>query len=80
MANRREITREVHPTPLMLTQVLGLSYAQAAEVCGRPIGTIRSRVARACNDLMTADQPRRPGGLSLELQGRPMRLTEGAQQ
>ncbi|MFZ4520001.1 MAG: sigma-70 family RNA polymerase sigma factor [Microthrixaceae bacterium] len=31
----------------VLTQVLGLSYQEAAEVCGCPIGTIRSRVARA---------------------------------
>jgi RNA polymerase sigma-70 factor (ECF subfamily) len=31
----------------VLTQVLGLSYEEAAEVCGCPIGTIRSRVARA---------------------------------
>lgn len=34
-------------TSFVLTQVLGLSYAEAAEVCGVPIGTIRSRVARA---------------------------------
>ena len=39
---------------LMLTQVLGLSYAEAAEVCGCPIGTIRSRVARAREDLVRA--------------------------
>lgn len=30
-----------------LTQVLGLSYDEAAEVCDCPVGTIRSRVARA---------------------------------
>jgi RNA polymerase sigma-70 factor (ECF subfamily) len=30
-----------------LTQVLGLSYAETAEVCDCPVGTIRSRVARA---------------------------------
>lgn len=30
-----------------LTQVLGLSYDEAAAVCGCPVGTIRSRVARA---------------------------------
>jgi RNA polymerase sigma-70 factor (ECF subfamily) len=29
----------------VLTQVLGLSYEEAAEVCECPIGTIRSRVA-----------------------------------
>jgi RNA polymerase sigma-70 factor (ECF subfamily) len=39
---------------LVLTQVLGLSYAEAAEVCGCPIGTIRSRVARARDDLLRA--------------------------
>jgi len=31
----------------VLTQVLGYSYAEAAEASGVPIGTIRSRVARA---------------------------------
>ncbi|TDB84833.1 sigma-70 family RNA polymerase sigma factor [Micromonospora fluostatini] len=36
------------------TQVLGLSYAEAARVCGCPIGTIRSRVARAREDLVAA--------------------------
>ena len=39
---------------LILTQVLGLSYAEAAGVCGCPIGTIRSRVARAREDLVRA--------------------------
>jgi RNA polymerase sigma-70 factor (ECF subfamily) len=40
-----------------LTQLLGCSYAEAAAVCGCPVGTIRSRVARAREDLdtMTAD-------------------------
>ncbi len=38
----------------VLTQVLGLSYAEAAEVCEVPIGTIRSRVARARSDLVDA--------------------------
>ncbi|MEV4416592.1 sigma-70 family RNA polymerase sigma factor [Catellatospora sp. NPDC049609] len=36
------------------TQVLGLSYAEAAEVVGCPVGTIRSRVARARDDLAAA--------------------------
>jgi RNA polymerase sigma-70 factor, ECF subfamily len=31
----------------VLTQLHGLAYAEAAEVCGVPVGTIRSRVARA---------------------------------
>ena len=41
---------------LVLTQVLGLSYAEAADVCGCPVGTIRSRVARARDDLIRAAQ------------------------
>jgi len=36
------------------TQLLGLSYDEAAEVCDCPIGTIRSRVARARADLVAA--------------------------
>lgn len=36
------------------TQMLGLSYAEAAEVCDCPIGTIRSRVARAREELTAA--------------------------
>ena len=36
----------------MLTQLLGLPYAEAAEVAGCPVGTIRSRVARARADLV----------------------------
>lgn len=39
---------------MVLTQVLGLSYAEAAGVCGCPVGTIRSRVARARDDLLRA--------------------------
>lgn len=38
----------------VLTQLLGLPYAEAAEVAGCPVGTIRSRVARARDDLVTA--------------------------
>jgi RNA polymerase sigma-70 factor, ECF subfamily len=38
----------------VLTQLLGLSYAEAAEVAGCPVGTIRSRVARARGDLIDA--------------------------
>jgi RNA polymerase sigma-70 factor (ECF subfamily) len=36
----------------VLTQLLGLSYHEAAEVCDCPVGTIRSRVARARDDLI----------------------------
>jgi RNA polymerase sigma-70 factor, ECF subfamily len=38
----------------VLTQVFGLSYAEAARVCQCPVGTIRSRVARARKDLIAA--------------------------
>ncbi|HUR75960.1 MAG TPA: sigma-70 family RNA polymerase sigma factor [Sporichthya sp.] len=38
----------------VLTQISGLSYEEAARACGVPIGTIRSRVARAREDLMVA--------------------------
>jgi RNA polymerase sigma-70 factor, ECF subfamily len=35
----------------VLTQLIGLSYEEAAEVCGCPIGTVRSRIARARAEL-----------------------------
>ena len=38
------------------TQITGLSYAEAAQVCGCPVGTIRSRVARAREDLVAVMQ------------------------
>ena len=45
---------EQRRTAFVLTQVLGLSYAEAAEVEEVPVGTIRSRVARARDELVTA--------------------------
>ena len=39
---------------LVLTQLLGLPYADAADVVGCPIGTIRSRVARGREAMATA--------------------------
>jgi RNA polymerase sigma-70 factor (ECF subfamily) len=36
----------------VLTQLLGLSYAEAAAACGCEVGTIRSRVARARQQLI----------------------------
>src|ERR1700742_2749035 len=36
----------------VLTQIVGLSYAEAADVVGCPVGTIRSRVARARTELV----------------------------
>lgn len=38
----------------VLTQLLGLTYDEAARACGVPVGTIRSRVARARADLLRA--------------------------
>ena len=37
---------------LLLTQVMGFSYAEAAEICDCAVGTIRSRVARARAELV----------------------------
>jgi RNA polymerase sigma-70 factor (ECF subfamily) len=36
----------------VLTQIVGCSYAEAAAICGVRIGTIRSRVARAREELL----------------------------
>ncbi len=46
----------------VLTQIIGCSYAEAAAICECPVGTIRSRVARAREDLdaMTADPGEAP--------------------
>jgi RNA polymerase sigma-70 factor, ECF subfamily len=38
----------------VLTQLIGLSYAEAAAVADVPVGTIRSRVARARSELVEA--------------------------
>lgn len=38
----------------VLTQLLGYSYAEAADICHCPVGTIRSRVARGRDDLQAA--------------------------
>jgi RNA polymerase sigma-70 factor (ECF subfamily) len=46
---------------LVLTQVIGLTYAESAEVCECAVGTIRSRVARAREELLghlSTDEPR----------------------
>jgi len=38
----------------VLTQIVGCSYAEAAAVTGVPVGTVRSRVARARESLVEA--------------------------
>lgn len=56
----RELVTDLEPDrrdAFVLTQMLTLSYAEAAEVCGCPVGTIRSRVARARSDLIRAMKP-----------------------
>lgn len=52
-----ELVEDLEPdrrAAFVLTQVLGLPYDEAARVCGVPVGTIRSRVARARADLLRA--------------------------
>lgn len=47
---------------LILTQVLGYTYEEAAKIAGCRVGTIRSRVARARKDLIAATAtPDEPG-------------------
>ena len=53
----RNLVAELEPErreAFVLTQVVGLSYADAAEVCDCAVGTIRSRVFRAREDLTGA--------------------------
>ncbi|MGH3870417.1 MAG: sigma-70 family RNA polymerase sigma factor [Pseudonocardiaceae bacterium] len=61
----RELVAGLEPDrrdAFVLTQILGLGYAAAAEVCECPTGTIRSRVARAREDLIRAmNAPGQPG-------------------
>ncbi|NUS73898.1 MAG: sigma-70 family RNA polymerase sigma factor [Corynebacteriales bacterium] len=49
----RDLTPE-RRSAFALTQLLGLSYDEAAQVENVPVGTIRSRVARARAELLTA--------------------------
>lgn len=58
LLSRLEITRR---EAFVLTQVLGLSYDEAARIVGCPVGTIRSRVARAREDLIALANLDRPG-------------------
>jgi RNA polymerase sigma-70 factor (ECF subfamily) len=54
LAEMLELLEPDRREALLLTQLMGFSYADAAEVCGCPVGTIRSRVARARADLVAA--------------------------
>jgi RNA polymerase sigma-70 factor, ECF subfamily len=65
----------------VLTQVLGLSYLDAAVVEGVPVGTVRSRVARARTELVDAmsagGQPRVEAERQLQpVPGQPVRVGE----
>jgi RNA polymerase sigma-70 factor (ECF subfamily) len=75
-------------TAFVLTQLIGLSYEEAARVCNCPVGTIRSRVARARAELIEAlnadraDSPARmraPTGRARP-PGDPSRLTDSERQ
>lgn len=57
-----------------LTQLLGYDYAAAAEICGCPVGTIRSRVARAREQLVAELRLQSPDGPELPDQTRMPRL------
>lgn len=51
----RRMVRQLRPElreAFVATQLLGLSYVEAARVCECPVAAIRTRVARARNDLV----------------------------
>ncbi|TDQ55564.1 sigma-70 family RNA polymerase sigma factor [Actinorugispora endophytica] len=48
---------ETRRTAFVLTRLQGFSYAEVAELTGVPVGTVRSRVARAREDLIHALRP-----------------------
>lgn len=59
-----ELLGLLHPdrrAAFVLTQLLGLSYAEAAAACEVPVGTIRSRVARARADLLATHRAAEAG-------------------
>lgn len=44
----------------VLTQLIGCSYEESATICDCPVGTVRSRVARARSDLIAALEAGQP--------------------
>jgi RNA polymerase sigma factor (sigma-70 family) len=64
-----EITKAVQGLPyeqrevLILISMLGMSYPDAAEICGCAIGTIKSRLNRARQSLMESSGEKRMGDI-----------------
>jgi RNA polymerase sigma-70 factor (ECF subfamily) len=61
----RDLLHRLDPDRRMafvLTQLIRMSYDEAAAVCGCPVGTIRSRVARARDDLIRLLADNQKGG------------------
>ncbi|WP_327120477.1 RNA polymerase sigma factor SigC [Nocardia sp. NBC_01730] len=56
----------------VLTQVLGMSYAEAAQTVGCPVGTIRSRVARARETLVAVVKGIEVSGREGDYSGEPI--------
>ena len=48
--------RTQSPRAFVLTQLLGFSYEEAARICSCPVGTIRSRLARARTELLAGNE------------------------
>jgi RNA polymerase sigma-70 factor, ECF subfamily len=65
-AGMRDLIGRLEPgrrAAFVLTQMLSIPYDEAAQICGCPPGTIRSRVARARADLidmLATSTPRQP--------------------
>jgi RNA polymerase sigma-70 factor (ECF subfamily) len=49
-------------TAILLTRIFGFSYAEAALICDCPVGTIRSRVSRARQELIEHGLTERAAG------------------
>ena len=49
-----KVTSPERREAFLLTQIVGLTYEKTASIIGCPVGTIRSRVARAREELLEA--------------------------
>ena len=61
---------------LMLVAAQGLSYEQTAEICGCPIGTIRSRISRARRELERSMMGNVPAGEQANVRPVPARASD----